>query len=152
MRDSTRRRRFIAWFREKPCKGDREKLIALTGYTKGRISQLFDDNQPFGERAASNLAQKLNLRPDYFEGYEAAETGLQFSVADSMPAPPPPPADFKDRHLVTDSEWATLNAVKLLMSDHEIAELQARARRLEQRAREQLSKLAKAASNNGDKS
>lgn len=152
MRDATRRRRFIAWFQEKPCKGDREKLIALTGYTKGRISQLFDENQPFGERAASNLAEKLNLRPDYFEGYEAVENGLRFSVAEPVPAPPPPPADFKDRHLVTDSEWATLNAVKLLMSDHEIAELQERARRLEERAREQLSKLGKAASNNGDKS
>lgn len=150
MRDATRRRRFIAWFSEKPCKGDREKLIALTGYTKGRISQLFDDNQPFGERAASNLAEKLGLPQDYFEAYSATDSGLRLSVAEPTPAPPPPPADFKDRHQVTESEWATLNAVKLLMSEQEIAELRERARRLEERAREHLQNLGKASSDNGN--
>lgn len=47
--------------------GDRAALIARTGLTKGRVTQLLDDNEPFGERAASSLARKLGLPPDFFE-------------------------------------------------------------------------------------
>lgn len=38
-----------------------------TGLTHGRVSQLFDERQPFGEAAARNLAERLGLAPDYFE-------------------------------------------------------------------------------------
>jgi hypothetical protein len=61
-----RRRRFLAYF-EMALAGSRETLMRRTGYTKGRISQLFDDDQPFGELAARNLAERLGLAVDYFE-------------------------------------------------------------------------------------
>lgn len=141
MRDAQRRDRFIAWFMGKPCAGDRAKLIRLTQLSKGRISQLLDPAQPFGERVAANLARKLHLPEDFFDA-PAPIGGIRLSVVD---APPPPPPDFRDRHLVTDSDWATLNAVKLLMSEEELAELRARAKRFEARARQQIEELAKAA-------
>ena len=62
-----RRERLLAWFNKAPCKGDRGKLIAASGLTKGRIAQLFDDEQPFGERAAAALATRLGLESDFFE-------------------------------------------------------------------------------------
>jgi hypothetical protein len=61
-----RRQRFIAYFNG-PLKGSRDKLMERTGLTKGRVSQLFDDKQAFGERAARNLAESLGLPPDFFE-------------------------------------------------------------------------------------
>ena len=62
-----RRERLLAWFNKAPCKGDRGKLIAASGLTKGRIAQLFDDEQPFGERAAEALAARLGLESSFFE-------------------------------------------------------------------------------------
>jgi hypothetical protein len=65
--ENRRRDRFIAYFNGPPLRGDRELLIRRSGYTKGRISQFFDSDQPFGERAARALAERLGLVPDYFE-------------------------------------------------------------------------------------
>lgn len=64
--DADRRRRFIAYFDAK-FKGDRAKLIKKTGLTKGRIAQLFDEEQTFGERAARALEKKLGLEAGYLE-------------------------------------------------------------------------------------
>jgi len=61
--DSERRARFIAYFNGPPFNGDRQKLIRASGYTEGRVSQLFDPKEPFGEKAARNLAQRLH-EPD----------------------------------------------------------------------------------------
>lgn len=65
-----RRRRFVAYFDDQ-FKGDRAKLIKATGLTKGRIAQLFDPDQPFGEIAARRLAEQLGLSLDYFEHDES---------------------------------------------------------------------------------
>ena len=65
--DNKRRRRFISYFSAPPLRGDRAKLMAKTGLTKGRVSQFFDESQPFGEKAARNLALSLGLPEDYFE-------------------------------------------------------------------------------------
>jgi hypothetical protein len=69
--NAERRRRLIAYVKAHfggPFGSiDRNKLMARTGLTKGRISQLFDEGQPFGERAARAMAERLGLRLDYFE-------------------------------------------------------------------------------------
>lgn len=69
MRDDERRRNFAAWFAGAPYRGDRARLMSRTGLTKGRITQLLNDagTEPFGERAATNLARKLGLADDFFE-------------------------------------------------------------------------------------
>lgn len=148
MRDDARRQRFLQWFAGKPCYRDRAKLMQLTGLTKGRVSQLFDDKQPFGERAAAGLAERLGLPSDVFEPihYSAAA-----SSALEAREPPPPPPGFADRHEVSDSDWATLEAVKLLMTDQEIASLRRRASAVQQKALEQLLELQRAAEDRAKK-
>lgn len=61
-----RRRRFLAFF-EQRYRGDRQKLITDSGLTKGRVAQMFDKGQPFGEAAARGLALRLHLDEDFFE-------------------------------------------------------------------------------------
>lgn len=116
--------------------------MQLSGLTKGRISQLFDDNQPFGERAAAGLAERLGLPSDVFEPIHYSASA---SRALEAREPPPPPPGFVDRHEVSDSDWATLEAVKLLMTDQEIASLRHRASAVQQKALEQLLVLQRAA-------
>ncbi|MES2887299.1 MAG: hypothetical protein V4739_04730 [Pseudomonadota bacterium] len=38
-----------------------------TGLTKGRVSQLLDDSQPFGEVAARRICEALGIELDYFD-------------------------------------------------------------------------------------
>jgi len=66
-----RRLRFAAYFAQR-FKGDRARFMLATGLTKGRVTQLFDVDEPFGELAASRLAEKLKLPRDYFERDHAA--------------------------------------------------------------------------------
>lgn len=47
--------------------GGRAEFHKRVGLTAGRITQLLDDEQPFGERAALAIARKLRLPDDYFE-------------------------------------------------------------------------------------
>lgn len=48
-------------------KEDRAAFGRDAGLTKGRISQLLDPDEPFGERAAASLVTKLNLPDRWFE-------------------------------------------------------------------------------------
>jgi SOS-response transcriptional repressor LexA len=61
-----RRRRFIAFFTRR-YGDDRARFMLDTGFTKGRVSQLFDAAQPFGELAGKRIAEALSLPSDYFE-------------------------------------------------------------------------------------
>lgn len=130
MRDAERRRRFVAWFNAAPMNGDRAKLMRSTGLTKGRVSQLFDEAQPFGERAATALARRIGRPDDFFEG------GVATRLIAEEPRPPGPA--FKDRHEVSDSDWATLQAVKTILSDAQLEEIRERFRVVEARAEQLL--------------
>ena len=66
MKDADRRENFAAYVRQR-LGGDRAKLMRKTGLSKGRITQLFDQKEPFGERAAANLTDALGLPAGYFE-------------------------------------------------------------------------------------
>jgi len=96
--ENARRRRFVEFFNGPPLKGSREALMKKTGLSKGRVSQLFDENQPFGERAARNLAEALRLPGDFFER--------------TLGGPPAPPQDYADRHVVSESDWAALQELR----------------------------------------
>lgn len=82
-----RRRRFIAFFTRRYGE-DRARFIADTGLTKGRVSQLFDPAQPFGEVAARRLAESLGLPGDYFERDAAPQTAPVAPHPQISPAPP----------------------------------------------------------------
>lgn len=137
MKDARRRDRFLAWFlatyREDSAAA-RSRFMAdsaRTGepaYTKGRVSQLFDHRQPFGERAAENVAQRFGLPLDYFER------------ADGVSAPPP------DLRVVSAADWDLLQEVKLVMSDNELERLHHQAALLLERAASVLQARKSAAS------
>lgn len=65
--DAERRGRFVAYFEGPPLRGDRSQLMRRTGISKGRVTQLLDPDEPFGQKAASSLAVKLGLSADAFE-------------------------------------------------------------------------------------
>ena len=48
--------------------GDRAAFCADAGITNGRLSQLLDPAQQFGDVAARNLCDKLGLPSGYFDG------------------------------------------------------------------------------------
>lgn len=86
--DAERRRRFAAYFSGPPLRGDRQKLMKVTGLSKGRVSQLFDEAQPFGERAAVALAEKLGLPSDAFLSGRASAQETAPSYAGPVPTQP----------------------------------------------------------------
>jgi len=61
MSDQQRRAAFLAYFHEK-LRGDRQRLIEKAGITKGRVTQLMNPAEPFGEKAARTLGEKLEPR------------------------------------------------------------------------------------------
>jgi hypothetical protein len=66
-------------------KGDRAEFLKTSGLTKGRLSQLLDPNEPFGDTAARNLESRLELEPGYFDAMDSRT--LQFALAfESLPA------------------------------------------------------------------
>lgn len=64
---AARRRQRLRQYLAERLRNDRGALIQKSGLTKGRIAQLLDDRQPFGERAAQDLARRLSLPVDYFD-------------------------------------------------------------------------------------
>lgn len=68
--------------------GSQSSFAKAAGLTEGRVSQLLDPNQSFGERSARNVASELRLGDRYFEeGFGADATGELFSseVGDAVP-------------------------------------------------------------------
>lgn len=63
---------------------DRGTFLKASGYSKGRISQLLDPDEPFGEVAARNLEERLNLEPGYFDKMDARTVKFAL-VFESLP-------------------------------------------------------------------
>lgn len=69
--DKNRKQRLKALI-DSRFEGSQQRFADCVVMSKGRISQLLDDNEPFGERAAKNILTKLNdaginLPDGYFE-------------------------------------------------------------------------------------
>ena len=60
-------------------------------------------------------------------------------------APPPPDSKFTDKREMSDSDWATLEAVKLFIPEHELKELRERADRFKSKVRDELSQVVEKA-------
>jgi len=67
-RTLTRKRRLQALIDGKPYLGNQSAFAEKAGLTKGRITQLLDPSESFGERSARNVAAALRLPDDYFDG------------------------------------------------------------------------------------
>lgn len=64
---------------------DRGLFLKASGISKGRLSQLLDPDEPFGEVAARNLEERLQLEPGYFDSMDART--VKFAVLfDSLPS------------------------------------------------------------------
>ena len=46
--------------------------MTASGLSKGRLSQLLDPSEPFGDTAARNLEERLHLDPGYFDAMTAS--------------------------------------------------------------------------------
>jgi hypothetical protein len=68
-----RKKRLELLIASPPYNGDRMAFIGKAQLTKGRISQLLDPDEAFGERSAQALALRLGLHERWFEhgGIEA---------------------------------------------------------------------------------
>lgn len=82
-----RKARLQALINLKPWEGNQAQFAVAAGVTKARITQLLDPTDSFGERAAKNIAYKLDLSDRYFED------GFQ-SVANAEPPPAPEPREL----------------------------------------------------------
>lgn len=67
-RTLTRKRRLQALIEGKPYLGNQSAFAERAGLTKGRITQLLDPTESFGERSARSLVAALRLPDDYFDG------------------------------------------------------------------------------------
>jgi hypothetical protein len=80
----TLRRSKLRHLLEITFKGDRGLFLKKSGLSKGRLSQLLDPNEPFGDVAARNLADRLELPNGYFDQMDRAT--LEWAVAfDALP-------------------------------------------------------------------
>lgn len=61
-----RRARFIELLKTR-FKGDRAELAKAAKLTNGRLTQLLDPEEPFGDTAARRLVDKLGLPAGYFD-------------------------------------------------------------------------------------
>lgn len=68
-RTLTRKRRLQTLIDGKPYLGNQSAFAERAGLTKGRITQLLDPNESFGERSARSLVAALRLPDDYFDGH-----------------------------------------------------------------------------------
>lgn len=72
--DAERRRRFKEWFASVYGEKEDARTRFMTDsagngalpLSKGRVTQLFDETEPFGERAAKSLGERFGLGADYF--------------------------------------------------------------------------------------
>jgi hypothetical protein len=80
----TLRRRKLELLLSERFKGDRGAFLKESGITKGRLSQLLNPAEPFGDNAARNLEDRLRLEPGYFDSMD--KRTVQFALAfESLP-------------------------------------------------------------------
>ena len=72
-----RRKRLNELLASPRFRGDREKFCQEADITNGRLSQLLDPDEPFGDVAAKNLVKKLDLQDDYFTTITGTVTARQ---------------------------------------------------------------------------
>ena len=62
-----RRKRLNELLKSPRFNGDRAAFLTSSGLSKGRLTQLLNPDQPFGDTAARNLCEALDLPAGWFE-------------------------------------------------------------------------------------
>jgi len=73
--------------------GDRSAFCKDAGITNGRLSQLLDPREAFGDVAANKLTDKLNLHSDYFTRGVPSPKPQEKISAEQKSEPVPTPSD-----------------------------------------------------------
>lgn len=125
MSTNIRRARFLAWYEANygglPQAEGRAKFMKATAkvggkpISKGRVTQLFDQKEAFGEMAARNLGERLGLGAEWFLVDRPDFDAPKSLVETAAMTPPPPPYGFRDRHEVSDSDFSLLQDIKTAM-------------------------------------
>lgn len=82
--DAQRRSRLVELLRTR-YNGERADLIRESGLSKGRIAQLLDPNQTFGERAARELERRLQLPDRWLDQTPISNTEAAPAVQQGVP-------------------------------------------------------------------
>lgn len=136
--DQELRRRRLAALAKHEEFGSRAALGRALGYKDGAfVRQMIDGERPITEKTVAAIEA---MRGGKFRGWFGYQQGSSINL--SVAEPPPPPADFQDRHWVSDSDWATLQAVKLFVSEVDLADMRQRAKILEDRVGRKLYDVA----------
>ena len=90
-----RKARLLALVEGAPYDGNQQSFATKAKLSKGRISQLLDPDESFGERSAKALALRLNLAERYFEDGFVAHPSPE--AAPQEPAGPSPDAAYVAR-------------------------------------------------------
>jgi transcriptional regulator with XRE-family HTH domain len=132
MRDSQRRAR-RATLLGKRFRGKQQALAERSGLTKGRIAQLLDANEPFGERAGRSLALRLGLSEDFFEREDdTALSRVEEPGAIYVRDPEEAELVAKWRLLIVEQKETMLSEIDKLVRQNEVAFEHLRKMKLDQ--------------------
>ena len=109
-----RKDRLAALINGSPYNGNQKAFGDRVGLTKGRISQLLDPKEAFGERSAKGITEKLRLADRYFEdGFDDEDASpfievkrVDVSVAAGTGAISPPYEEIGSLSFRKDFLWA----------------------------------------------
>lgn len=108
------------------------------GYANGGyIREVLLGKKPVREALIDRVHGKNELADWFADLLPGALQQMVGTDATSGPPPPVPPPNFADRHEVSANDFAVLMDVRLVMTDAELANLQARADRIRAIAKQQ---------------
>lgn len=105
------------------------------------VNQHINGHRSIGLAAAIKYAKAFGvplaeISPRQARLYAAVNAESAPAPAVKAAEPPSPPYGYVDRHEVSESDWALLKAVQVVMTDEERAEMVRRAEKLREQVRE----------------
>jgi transcriptional regulator with XRE-family HTH domain len=100
---------------------NQEQLAEAAGLKQPDVSKL-ETGRMLKTTAMARLARALGVPSAWLEFGEGREPDWNVKPAeDDASRPAPPPRDFRDRHVVSDSDWALLQDIKDAMASPSLA-------------------------------
>lgn len=106
-----------------------------------------DPKKSFGEKSARRIEEALDLGRGWLDEPDAAATH-RYPKATEPPSAPPkpqpsagppaPPRNYTDRRAVSETDWATLQAVKGILTEEELNDIRTRYQRALEEAMEAI--------------
>lgn len=121
--------------------GVRSRLGEALGYKSGAfVRQMLDGERPITEKTV--LAAE-SMRGGKFRGWFSEcpspdAAGARAAAAARAAPPPIPNRKFEDRREVSETDWAVLQAVKLVLPEPELERIKREAERIRRTAAEQI--------------